>query len=218
MKRLIILMVLGGCSFAAAQCIARAGEKPDEAHDSEQQQVETEVVFDSIRLNAELPRQVKLMKQFLAKNPAYDSQLGFFIDMRIPSRYYRFFAVDLKTGKIIDRGLVAHGSGSETGVQDSLVFSNTPNSYMTSLGTYKIGVAYQGSFGRSFRLHGLDGTNSKALARAVVLHRYMCVPDGEQEFPICNSLGCPMLSEGFFPAVEKYIDARKKPVLLEIYY
>jgi len=175
--------------------------------------------FDSTRLTVELPRQIKQLKKFIqSQNGKYSAKVAVFIDMRIPSRHYRFFVVDLIKDSIMDRVLVAHGAGSETDTPDSLVFSNTPNSYMTSLGTYKIGASYIGNFGRSFRLNGLDPTNNKALARAVVLHRYSCIPEEEQDYPICTSLGCPMISEGFFPEMEKYIDASSKPILMEIYY
>lgn len=174
--------------------------------------------YDSTRLTTVLPAQIKQLKSFIKKQGVYDSKIAFFIDMRIPSKCYRFFVVDLRKDSVVARALVAHGSGSELEGTDSLQFSNTPNSYMTSLGTYKIGAAYTGNFGRSFKLHGLDPTNSKALARAVVLHRYSCVPDEEQYYPICNSLGCPMVSEAFFPVLERYIDGASKPVLMEIYY
>jgi hypothetical protein len=89
---------------------------------------------------------------------------------------------------------------------------------MTSLGFYKIGAAYTGSFGRSYKLHGLQASNNKALERAVVLHRYSCVPDEEQASPICNSLGCPMVSERFFESLDGYIRKAAKPVLMYIYY
>jgi hypothetical protein len=130
----------------------------------------------------------------------------------------RFFVVDLDSMSILRKGLVAHGSGSETGFDDSLRFSNTPNSYCTSLGKYKIGNAYVGNFGRSYKLHGLDPSNSKAFERYVVLHRYSCVPDEEQLYSICNSLGCPMLSENFFDEVDTLIKTSGKSVVMEIYY
>lgn len=174
--------------------------------------------YDSTRLTTTLPAQLKQLKTFIRQKSIYSSKVAVLIDMRIPSKYYRLFVVNLQNDSIMARAMVAHGSGSEIEGTDSLQFSNTPNSYMTSLGTYKIGAAYIGNFGRSFKLHGLDPTNSKALARAVVLHRYSCVPDEEQTYPICNSLGCAMVSEGFFPVLEKYIDASSKPVLMEIYY
>ncbi len=126
--------------------------------------------------------------------------------------------MDLKTNKIISKGLCAHGSGSEIAGTDSLQFSNIPNSYMTSLGIYKIGSSYQGSFGKSYKLAGLEKSNDKAAARAIVLHRYGCVPDEEQYYPICNSLGCAMLSENYFEELIPLIDNEPKPILLKIYY
>ena len=50
-------------------------------------------------------------------------------------------------------------------------FSNTPNSELSSLGVYKVGIEYKGKFGRSLKLHGLSKTNSNAYKRAIVLHR-----------------------------------------------
>lgn len=175
--------------------------------------------FDSIRLATEFPNQIKSLEKYITSHKGrYSSAYGIFIDMRLPSEHYRLFIVDLKKDSIVSMGLVAHGSGSETGNPDSLIFSNTPNSYMTSLGIYKIGSAYEGSFGRSYRLHGLESTNNKAFERAVVLHPYMCVPDVEQDYPICNSLGCPMVSENYFKTIDKYVVGEKLPVLMKIYY
>lgn len=116
-------------------------------------------------------------------------------------------------------GLVAHGTGSET-FKGELVFSNIPDSRCTSLGKYKIGVSYKGMYGLSYRLHGLDSTNNKALARAIVLHGNSCVPDEEEyEYPICFSYGCPMVSSGFLKKLKPYIDKQgKTPVLLSIIY
>ena len=37
-----------------------------------------------------------------------------------------FFIYDLKENKIINRGIVAHGSGSETEIKGKLKFSNIP--------------------------------------------------------------------------------------------
>ena len=44
------------------------------------------------------------------------------------------------------------------------------------------------------------------------------VPDIEQPYEICNSLGCPMVSENYFLELDKYIATSTKPVLLEIFY
>ena len=52
---------------------------------------------------------------------------------------------DFKTDKIVDKGLVAHGSGSETGIKGTLKFSNITNSLGTSLSNYYIGNSYNGN-------------------------------------------------------------------------
>ena len=176
------------------------------------------VTPDSIRMRDHFPKALEEVKSYLRKQSAYQNDVVFMVDMKRSSGSYRFFVVDVKAGRIIEKGLVAHGSGSELSDRDSLIFSNTPNSYMTSLGFYKIGAAYTGNFGRSYKLHGLQASNNKALERAVVLHRYSCVPDEEQASPICNSLGCPMVSERFFETLDGYIRKAVKPVLMYIYY
>jgi hypothetical protein len=176
------------------------------------------IISDTLDVFKRIKVHSQSIKDFTKNHPEYQSKFAFLIDMKVPSGQYRFFVVDLISGEIIKKGLTTHGSGSETGTSDSLIFSNVPNSYCSSLGKYKIGKAYVGNFGRSYRLHGLDSSNNKAFERAVVLHRYSCVPDQEQSYSICNSLGCPMLSENFFPEIDEMIKNSDKPVLMEIYY
>jgi len=158
------------------------------------------------------------IKQYLSKNSSYNQQTAILINMRIPSGRKRLFVCDLTKGIVKYQALVAHGSGSETERQDSLSFSNTPNSYKTSLGRYRIGKSYVGAYGKSYVLHGLDSSNNKAQERAIVLHRLDCVPDEEQEEPICLSLGCPMVSDRFFQTLDLIIEASSKPVILYIFY
>ena len=164
----------------------------------------------------EFEKQKQQARTFLSKNKSYNQNLVFLIDMRIPSQNYRFFVVDLEKDSITEKGLVAHGAGSVSG--DSLVFSNVPESYQSSLGKYKIGAKYAGNFGKSYKLHGLDKTNNNAYKRYIVLHPYSCVPDVEQEFPICESLGCAMVSDNFIKVLYPIIDNSKKPILMVMYY
>lgn len=161
--------------------------------------------------------ELKKAETFLMQNKSYNQNTVILIDMRIPSGTFRFFCVDTKTDSIFEKGLVAHGSGSVYS-DDSLIFSNIPNSYKTSLGKYKIGGSYQGNFGKSYKLHGLDATNNKAYDRYVVLHPYSCVPDEEQDYPICESLGCPMVSNAFMNTLYGIIDKSTQPILMVIYY
>ena len=159
-----------------------------------------------------------LLKDYALKNKC-NQDYGFIIDMRIPSYKKRFFVYNLKKDSLINSGFVAHGTGSET-FKGELVFSNTPDSRCTSLGKYKIGVSYKGMYGFSYRLFGLDSTNNKAMQRAIVLHGHSCVPDKEtDEYPICFSYGCPMVSVNFLQQLKGYITKQgKNPILMSIIY
>ncbi|MDR7371685.1 murein L,D-transpeptidase catalytic domain-containing protein [Flavobacterium aquidurense] len=162
--------------------------------------------------------QVNTVKAMVYAGPQYNTKIAFLVDMRIKSGRNRFFVYDLVNDKILDQGLVAHGSGSETGIRGELKFSNTPNSNCTSLGRYSIERCYKGIFGKAYRLNGLDDTNNNALKRAIVLHSYSAVPLDEQDYYISNSHGCPMVNEEFFKRIEKIIDSSKSKIILNIYY
>jgi len=157
------------------------------------------------------------IKHFI-KGSKYNPEIAVFINFKIPSGKHRFFVYDLKNGKILEKGIVSHGSGSVVENSEKLVFSNIENSYQSSLGKYEIANSYIGNFGKSYRLKGLDKTNSNAMKRAIVLHSLSCVKDEESENPACLSLGCPMLSPNFFKTVASYIDRSEKPILLYAFY
>ena len=171
--------------------------------------------------NAELERfntQLEQVKTTINTTGNYNTKIAFFVDMRIKSGKNRFFVYDLVNNTIIDQGLVANGSGSETKIRGELKFSNEPNSNSTSLGRYVVNKSYKGMFGKSYKLSGLDETNNNALKRAIVLHAYSAVPEEEQEYYISNSHGCPMVSEKFFKRLEKIIDSSKSNIILNVYY
>lgn len=153
-------------------------------------------------------------KKFLDSNKSYNQDIVFLINMKVASGKNRFFVVDIKNKKILDKGLVAHGYGKDGSVK----FSNESGSEMSSLGMYKIGESYTGKFGKSYKLFGLDKTNSNAYSRAVVLHKHDEVPYAETENEIIRSQGCPMVNNIFYARLEKILDTSKKPILLEIYY
>ena len=157
------------------------------------------------------------IKNFV-KDTKYNQDLVIFINFRIPSNKFRFFIYDLKNDKILEKAIVAHGSGSVVKGSNDLVFSNVENSYQSSLGKYQIGSSYVGAFGKSYRLIGLDKTNSNASKRAIIIHPYYCISDVETQNLACLSLGCPMLSPNFFKVAEKYIDGSKKPMVLYAFY
>lgn len=206
MKNIFILLLIGifGVSF---EC-KNNNEKPLKTTNSK----------PAYSYDEKLKSEITEIRRFLGKSPKYNSDIAFFLDMKIESGKNRFFIYDLKNSKLLDKGLVGHGTGSETGIPGKLQFSNVKNSHATSLGKYAIGNSYVGMFGKAYKLYGLDKTNSNAFERNVVLHKYSEIPFEEQENPICNSLGCPMVNERFFGIIEKIVDSSKKKIILVIYY
>ena len=173
--------------------------------------------FHYINPEEKINQKISEIKNFL-KNSDYNQDKAFLIDFSIPSSKFRFFVIDIKTGKILQKALVAHGDGSENGkTKNGLKFSNLDGSHCSSLGKYVISEKYKGQFGLSYRLDGLDETNSNARKRAIVLHRLSCVPDIEQQENICLSFGCPMVSDDFFKILEQHIDKSNKKIILYAY-
>ena len=82
--------------------------------------------------------QAAALKEYVAENN-FNTEHCFLVDMSIPSGKNRFFIYNLQKDSIELSSLVAHGFGSTMkNSYDELVFSNTPNSFKTSLGKYKI--------------------------------------------------------------------------------
>ena len=82
----------------------------------------------------------------------------------------RFYLLDTNTGRV-SRHLVSHGRGSDPGHTGFLqYFSNRIGSEASSNGAYLTSAYYQGRYGRSMRVRGLDYTNNNAEARAIVVH------------------------------------------------
>ena len=91
-------------------------------------------------------------------------------DFGLHSSLPRFHFVNLEAGSV-DSVLVAHGSGSDPEHDGWLnAYSNLPDSWATSRGAYITWEWYEGRYGTSVRLGGLDADNSNAFPRAIVMH------------------------------------------------
>jgi hypothetical protein len=91
-------------------------------------------------------------------------------DFTQASREQRFHVVDLASGQVSSH-FVAHGRGSDTGHTGYVErFSNDFGSNATSNGAYSTADFYQGKYGLSMKVDGLDPTNDNALGRAIVVH------------------------------------------------
>jgi hypothetical protein len=114
-------------------------------------------------------------------------------DFSKPSNEPRFFVVDLASGNV-ESHLVAHGRGSDPDHSGFVErFSNDFGSYATSNGAYVTGDYYDGKYGLSMKVRGLDRSNNNAEARAIVIHNaWYAEPD---MIPLHGKLG---RSEGCF--------------------
>jgi L,D-transpeptidase catalytic domain len=163
-----------------------------------------------------LQQKVNQLKRFAIENN-YDTTVAFFIDMQVKSGHNRFLVVDLSSGAILKKALVAHGKGNEQ-FTFNRKFSNDEGSNCTSLGMYKIGKAYTGAFGLSYKLYGLSKTNNNALKRYVVLHAMGSIPETESKWPITQTEGCPAVAPSFLAELAPVLDKAEKNILLYIYF
>jgi hypothetical protein len=137
------------------------------------------------------------------------------IDMSLASTARRLWVIDLDSMKIVEHSLVAHGRN--TGVNYAVKFSNTPSSHMSSPGFYITGDTYQGKYGLSLYLDGIEpGINDNARKRTIVMHS---APYATQKFVkehgrLGRSWGCPAVPPSKSKAI---IEAIKDKSCLFIY-
>jgi hypothetical protein len=115
------------------------------------------------------------------------------VDFSKPSSDPRFYLVDLMNGTT-EAYRVAHGRGSDPDHSGYVErFSNNFGSYASSNGTYTTGDYYDGKYGVSMKVRGLDWSNYNAEPRAIVIHNAWYAED--DMIPLHGKLG---RSEGCF--------------------
>jgi hypothetical protein len=120
------------------------------------------------------------------------------VDFSQPSADPRFFVVDLTSGNV-ESHRVAHGRGSDPDHSGFVErFSNDFGSYASSNGAYLTGDYYDGKYGVSMKVRGLDWSNYNAEPRAIVIHNAWYAED--DMIPVHGKLG---RSEGCFAMSRK---------------
>ena len=115
------------------------------------------------------------------------------VDFSKPSSEPRFHVVDLASGQV-ESHRVCHGRGSDPAHSGYVErFSNDFGSYATSNGTYTTADYYDGKYGLSMKVRGLDWSNNNAEPRAIVIHNAWYAED--DMIPLHGQLG---RSEGCF--------------------
>lgn len=91
-------------------------------------------------------------------------------DFALPSWRPRMHLVSMESGTVRSF-LLSHGKGSDPEHDGWLKhFSDQPGSEATSRGAFRTDEWYQGKYGVSLRLAGLDRDNATALERLIVIH------------------------------------------------
>lgn len=146
------------------------------------------------------------------------------IDMQVHSGRDRIFLWDFKQNKIILSGLCSHGCGDEPWgldeTKNSPIFSNMPDSHLSSLGKYKIGKRGWSNWGIhvNYKLYGLEESNNNAYKRVIVLHSWEAIEEKEI-YPGGSSegWGCPAINNKKMKQLDSFLKKEKTPVLLWIF-
>jgi hypothetical protein len=154
----------------------------------------------------------------------FNTDFCILIDMSLHSGIKRFFVWDFQKDTIVESFLVGHGCGdnpwSYDFSKDKPTFSNKDGSHCSSLGKYKLGERGYSNWGIhvKYLMHGLETTNSNALARTIVFHSWEDVTD-EEVYPsgTVEGWGCPTISNNSMQLIDPKLKASEKPVLMWIY-
>ena len=149
------------------------------------------------------------------------SHYALFIDYSIPSGTPRLFVWDYNKDAIVEKLHVMHGSGRNS-TDETPVFSNEIDSNCSSIGRFKITREHGTRLKQSYRLIGMDETNSRALQRGILIHnskwvdKYLC----EDYIPLneIHCKGCVTISSEGMNYIENLILSENKPILLYSYY
>lgn len=138
------------------------------------------------------------------------------VDYSMPSTARRLWVIDMRTKEVLYNTLVAHGKGS--GNNYATQFSNRHGSRMSSLGVFLATDIYQGHYGSSLNMIGLEEKfNSNAEARRIVFHRAHYVDESiiKQIGRLGRSFGCLALN---YKVADKIINTIKGGSLVFCYY
>ena len=214
MKKALIflsLLIISNLSFSEGTNLESINQNSVIATetDNKPQKVTLDVksVYDSLNIKGKIDYSI-FQKAYLGyvqipnKNPG----VLVIIDYSKPSNEERFYVLDLNKKKLVYSTRVAHSKNS--GLEIPLEFSDDPNSYQSSLGFFLTLGEYNGAYGYSLRLKGLEeNINANAESRAIVIHGGNIVDDEYiKKFGFAGrSLGCPVLPSALTKEIVNYI-------------
>ena len=222
MKRVLIffcMLLLTSNSFAEEKLVTEnVTENIQQPVEQKKQKIVVDVksVYDSLNIKNKIDYSI-FQKAYLGYVQISHKDPGvlIIIDYTKPSNEERFYVLDLNKKKLVYSTRVAHSKNS--GLEIPLEFSDDPNSYQSSLGFFVTLGEYNGAYGYSLRLKGLEeNINANAEDRAIVIHGGDIVEDEYiKKFGFAGrSLGCPVLPNSL---TREIIDFIKHGRVLFIY-
>ena len=222
MKKVLIffsMLLLASNNFAEENLMTEnITENSQQPIEQKKQKIVIDVksVYDSLNIKNKIDYSI-FQKAYLGYVQISHKDPGvlIIIDYTKPSNEERFYALDLNKKKLVYSTRVAHSKNS--GLEIPLEFSDDPNSYQSSLGFFVTLGEYNGAYGYSLRLKGLEeNINANAEDRAIVIHGGDIVEDEYiKKFGFAGrSLGCPVLPHSI---TREIIDFIKHGRVLFIY-
>ena len=142
------------------------------------------------------------------------------LDYSIPSGTPRLFVWSHDGHQVVARTYAMHGLGGGS-TAERPVFSNKVGSKCSSLGKFKVLKTHGTTLKRSYRLQGLERSNSNAFRRGIMIHRSTWVDKWcKRKYiplhgPSCQ--GCVTVSSRGMAYFERLIKSESKPILLWSY-
>ena len=222
MKKVLIffsMLLLASNNFAEENLMTEnITENSQQPIEQKKQKIVIDVksVYDSLNIKDKIDYSI-FQKAYLGYVQIQNKNPGVLIivDYTKPSNEERFYVLDLNKKKLVYSTRVAHSKNS--GLEIPLEFSDDPNSYQSSLGFFVTLGEYNGAYGYSLRLKGLEeNINANAEDRAIVIHGGDIVEDEYiKKFGFAGrSLGCPVLP---YSLTRQIIDFIKHGRVLFIY-
>lgn len=202
--------MLGGCATASVAPVPTGAMRIDPAATNYRPLVATAQITPRPLDPSGLVRK-DLMDQAMAALDVHHKRIPrrdrmYLVDFRKYSGEQRLYEVDLLKGEVV-AFRTTHGRGSDPAHSGyARDFSNTPDSFMSSLGSYATAGAGWGSQqGPNVLLDGLDYSNDRARERAIIVHGAdYADPDFlAREGKLGRSYGCFSLAHADLPALRE---------------
>ena len=142
------------------------------------------------------------------------------LDYSIPSGTPRLFVWSHDKHQVVARTYAMHGVGGGS-TAERPVFSNKAGSQCSSLGKFKVLTSHGAKLRRSYRLKGLERSNSNAYKRGIMIHRSKWVDTwcSKKYIPLHepSCQGCVTVSSKGMAYLDRLIKSESTPLLLWSY-